>query len=165
MVTERRYREDDLTNARKSDLVDMVRRQPDRWPGKTFNASKTNVATLKHHLLTAGFTRELEDGENGDNVDVGMLNQDNFETAPGAGAPLNNAQSAEGGSIAPLTHALDYLKASATMLQVSLGSPSNTAHSHTWDSARDLHRGLACPKGHLQNSPNHRPVSCTHPWK
>jgi hypothetical protein len=57
------------SNVTKPILVKMVQWQLEKWLGKHFNPSKMKVMDLKHHLLNAGFTKEVqvtEDAEGGD---------------------------------------------------------------------------------------------------
>jgi hypothetical protein len=68
------------SNVMKPQLVQMVLRQPEKWPGpRRFNPSKTKVADLKHHLLNSGFTKEVQAVE--DIEEVAALGMDEDEVS------------------------------------------------------------------------------------
>ncbi|PPR05009.1 hypothetical protein CVT26_012579 [Gymnopilus dilepis] len=47
---------------KKSDLADLIYRQIDKWPERSFNVSKTNITKMKAILLdpSCGFTKEIQ---------------------------------------------------------------------------------------------------------
>ncbi|KAF5367640.1 hypothetical protein D9615_010588 [Tricholomella constricta] len=57
-VVERPYEASDLT-VKKAVLLEMVKRQRDKWPLASFNPSKIRVETLREHLLSGGFTKQV----------------------------------------------------------------------------------------------------------
>ena len=47
-------------NVTKPCLIEMVKRQPDKWREPKFSPSKTTTDKLRYNLLTAGFTKAVQ---------------------------------------------------------------------------------------------------------